>query len=101
MSNIICHPYHIVDESPLPLFGFIKNDVFIVLILIMLIIFLTWAFFIFYSDTEVDWEKFRKTVLDKHNLYRELYRPRRLFLRGDEIDESKDSKDSTDSKDTK
>jgi len=21
MSNIICHPYHIVDESPWPLFG--------------------------------------------------------------------------------
>lgn len=21
MSNIICHPYHIVDESPWPIFG--------------------------------------------------------------------------------
>ena len=21
MSNIVCHPYHIVDESPWPIFG--------------------------------------------------------------------------------
>ena len=41
MSNIICHPYHIVDESPWPLFGEIEDSILINRVFLVFILFLT------------------------------------------------------------
>ena len=63
MSNIICHPYHIVDESPLPLFGEIEDTILINTVFLVLILFFTlFLISIFFIDSEK--EKVKKPNSD-------------------------------------
>ena len=63
MSNIICHPYNIVDESPLPLFGEIEATILINTVFLVLILFFTlFLISIFFIDSEK--EKVKKPNSD-------------------------------------
>ena len=63
MSNIICHPYHIVDESPWPLSGQLEDTIIINRILLVFILFFTlFLLSIFFRDKEG--KKSKKTNQD-------------------------------------
>ena len=66
MSNIICHPYHIVDESPWPLFGEIEDTILINRVFLVFILFLTlFLLSIFFRDKQE--KKSKKTKPNNNN----------------------------------
>ena len=64
MSNIICHPYHLVDESPWPLSGQIGDAIIINRIFLVFILFFTlFLISILFIDREK--EKVKKANPDR------------------------------------